>query len=322
MNLMNKNWSEKMIKSLVLTLSLMLVFSISVAEVPQVINYQGYLTDNTGEPVEGAQLIKFKIYGSESGNDSLWSSGFQPVPVSDGLFSYDLGSSVVFSTTLFNNPNRYLGITVGVDPEISPRVKINSSAYAIRARFALSASSADFAEEAELAVNSGELDGHSGSYFLDWNNFSNIPAGFADGVDDVGGGGDITGVTAGSGLTGGASSGEATLAVGTGAITSSHLATNSVNSEEIVNESITTADIQNGNVYSADIANESIVDADISSSASIGTSKIYGTAVNLSSSQTITGYKTFDGRVYLGDSTMYFNGGSGLNFGSRYIVPS
>ncbi|KAB2906577.1 MAG: hypothetical protein F9K40_06330 [Kofleriaceae bacterium] len=56
---------------------------------------------------------------------------------------------------------------------------------------------------------------------VQWTKLTGVPAGFADGVD-ADSGGDITQVTAGTGLTGGATSGAATLAVsfgGTGAAT-------------------------------------------------------------------------------------------------------
>lgn len=79
-------------------------------------------------------------------------------------------------------------------------------------------------------------------------------------VDDVGvgGGGDITGVIAGTGLAGGGLSGDVTLSVGTGAITAAHLGTASVASDGIANGSVT--------------------DADVSASAAIAITKIAGDA--------------------------------------------
>ena len=126
------------------TLALFLAALLALAEVPQMINYQGRLTETDGTPVDGPQLIKFKIYGSAAGNDSLWSSGFQTVQVDSGLFEYQLGASVQLPDDLFETDTaRYLGITIGVDPEISPRVRMITAPYAYQA---LRSDSADFAQ--------------------------------------------------------------------------------------------------------------------------------------------------------------------------------
>ena len=61
----------------------------------------------------------------------------------------------------------------------------------------------------EAGLNADTLDGQNGSYYRSWNNITNIPADIADGDDDSGG--DITGVTAGTGLSGGGTSGAVTL---------------------------------------------------------------------------------------------------------------
>jgi Chaperone of endosialidase len=56
-------------------------------------------------------------------------------------------------------------------------------------------------------------------------------------------GGDITAVNAGTGLAGGATSGDVTLGVATGGVTSSHLAANAVDSSKILDGAVGTPDI-------------------------------------------------------------------------------
>jgi hypothetical protein len=101
----------------------------------QLISHQGRLTTAAGVPVaDGAYLMKFQIYGDSLGGVALWNSGFQSLQVAGGLFSYILGKDVLFPADLFTvSPDRWLGITVGVDPEITPRTRMVGSAYALHA---------------------------------------------------------------------------------------------------------------------------------------------------------------------------------------------
>jgi len=78
--------------------------------------------------------MTFKIYNVATGGTELWSSGQQTVGVAQGLFTYLLGSNTTLPDTIFTaDSTRFLGITVGDDPEISPRTKITSAAYAYKA---------------------------------------------------------------------------------------------------------------------------------------------------------------------------------------------
>jgi len=106
----------------------------AAAGVPGLITYQGRLNNASGQPVpDGMYQINFKIYGSAIGADLLWASGSQSVTVSGGGFSYLLGSSAALPTGLFATDTvRYLGITVGSDPEISPRTRLCSVPYAFQ----------------------------------------------------------------------------------------------------------------------------------------------------------------------------------------------
>ncbi|MCJ7578351.1 MAG: hypothetical protein MUO91_07855 [candidate division Zixibacteria bacterium] len=114
---------------------IILVFfaSLSLAGIPKLINYQGMLTGSDGKtPVtNGNYSLTFKIYGSESGTDSLWREYHSTVLLTNGLFSVILGGlttlNLPFDTTY------WLGIKVGTDPELSPRAQLTSVGYAYRA---------------------------------------------------------------------------------------------------------------------------------------------------------------------------------------------
>ena len=87
----------------------------------------------------------------------LWNSGIQAVQVTGGLYTYILGQDVPFPSGLFSGGSRWLGITVGVDPEMTPRKQMIATGYA-------------FVSQNADSVN--------------WTG-SRMPAGFADGVDNV-----------------------------------------------------------------------------------------------------------------------------------------
>jgi len=121
---------------------------------PPRINYQGRLTDAVGAPVtDDTYNIKFVIYGSESGDDSLWYSGFQPVVVEGGLFSVMLGAAAPFPDDLFTDFPRYLGMTLDGSAEMSPRIELTSTAFSLQA---LRADSTGYAET--IANNSVDSD--------------------------------------------------------------------------------------------------------------------------------------------------------------------
>jgi hypothetical protein len=120
---------------------IILVFLASLCEagIPKLINYQGMLTQSDGTtPVpNGNYNLTFKIYGSLSGTDSLWREYHSNVSVTNGLFNVILGS--VTTLNLAFNTDYWLGIRVGNDPELSPRIRLTSVGYAYRASVADSA---------------------------------------------------------------------------------------------------------------------------------------------------------------------------------------
>ena len=101
--------------------------------IPPTINYQGYLTNASGVPVNGTVQIVFKIYDVASGGTELWSET-QNVTVTRGVYNVELGA-VTPVNLVFDVPY-YLGVTIGTDPEMTPRKPLSSVGYAFRAQVA------------------------------------------------------------------------------------------------------------------------------------------------------------------------------------------
>ncbi len=97
---------------------------------PQVMTHQGRLFDMAGTPVTGTQDIKFAIYDLEVGGVELWSETIT-VDLDEGYFSAVLGEMVVLDEVVFDGSVRFLGITVGADPEMTPLAAITSVPYAM-----------------------------------------------------------------------------------------------------------------------------------------------------------------------------------------------
>lgn len=100
------------------------------AEIPRIINYQGYLTSASGVPVHGTVSMTFSIYSVPSGGTALWTET-QNVSVTRGVYCVNLGN-VTPVNLVFNVPY-YLGIKVGMDSEMTPRIPLTSVGYAYRA---------------------------------------------------------------------------------------------------------------------------------------------------------------------------------------------
>ena len=148
---------NQLVRLLVVSVLFLLTGSLHAA-VPQQINYQGRLLDTGGNPVaDGAQLVKFIIYDQPAGGTELWNSGFQNVMTENGLFNYSLGSNVPLPDNLFSDTSCYLGITIGVDPELSPRTRLESTPYAYHALRADTASYASISTGGTQVFDAGDV---------------------------------------------------------------------------------------------------------------------------------------------------------------------
>jgi hypothetical protein len=124
---------------------------------PRLINYQGRLTDASGTPLpDGAKSIRFIIWNDPTLSahvNEVWNSGPLTVTTTSGLFSVQLGASPQPALTpgLLADTLRWLGITVGADPEIGPRTRLVSVPYSFNsenAQYAVTSSTAAYADSA------------------------------------------------------------------------------------------------------------------------------------------------------------------------------
>ncbi len=104
------------------------------AQAPEVIPYQGYLTDADGAPVDGNVAMTFRMYDGSDDASPTWEETWANVPVDDGVFVVYLGMTSPITDSVNAGEIGYLGIEVGGDGEAQPRQKIGSVPYALFAR--------------------------------------------------------------------------------------------------------------------------------------------------------------------------------------------
>jgi hypothetical protein len=99
------------------------------ADVPQTLTHQGRLYDASGAAVTGQKTLTFKIYDTANAATPIWSEKVV-VTFDEGYFSTDLGAASPLKEVL-DGKQRFLGIQVDEEPEMTPRVVVNSVPYAL-----------------------------------------------------------------------------------------------------------------------------------------------------------------------------------------------
>jgi len=145
-----------------LLLCALLVMSIGVtlAAVPQQINYQGCLADTSGNPITGNRGLIFVIYSDSVGGSWLWIETHTAVQVTDGLFRVTLGGSQPLPDNLFNGRVLWLQTTVEMEPML-PRMRLVTVPYSYRAvetDHSIYADTSDYTPEANHAMYSDTSD--------------------------------------------------------------------------------------------------------------------------------------------------------------------
>ncbi|NWG28719.1 MAG: hypothetical protein HXY48_09335 [Ignavibacteriaceae bacterium] len=252
--------------------------------IPKQIDYQGVLKTSAGTIVpDGNYQLTFKIYNDPTGGTPLWSEA-QTVAVANGIFSAHLGSITPITTVPFNRIH-FLGITIGADPELSPRTLLTPSPYSFMAMNVMDntvvKSLNSLKDDVNLVAGSNITITPSG------NNLTISAAG--------GGGGTVTQVNTGAGLTGGPITTTGTISVANDGITTAMLQNNSVTSAKIVDGTVATADLGDNSITSAKILDGTIVSGDLANN-SVTSAKIVDNTITSSdlSNNSVTSVKILD----------------------------
>ncbi|MBI5028980.1 MAG: hypothetical protein HZB51_00535 [Chloroflexi bacterium] len=102
--------------------------AVPLDDVDPVLSIQGFLTNASGAPLNGSYNMTFRIYDISAGGTALCSASLAGVQVTNGQFGATIYCYAVEGQQL------WLGITVGADPEMTPRQPIRPTAYALSLR--------------------------------------------------------------------------------------------------------------------------------------------------------------------------------------------
>ncbi|HVT00813.1 MAG TPA: site-specific integrase, partial [Patescibacteria group bacterium] len=118
------------------------------ASPPRILSFQGRLTDNNDNPITTGTQIRFQIYSDPTATGAgnlLWQEVDYVSPDQDGIFSQLLGNGstcsgqpltpqstpcAIPSSVFTDNSSLYLGITIESTPELTPRQRLATVAFA------------------------------------------------------------------------------------------------------------------------------------------------------------------------------------------------
>lgn len=116
-------------------LAALLAPSLALAQAPSAVPLQGVLTDANGGVLDGDFTIALTLYDAPVGG-AAFHTEVQSVSVDQGVFTVYVGETAALDLADFIGKQPYLGIKVGADPEMSPRLRLGSVPYAAYAEYA------------------------------------------------------------------------------------------------------------------------------------------------------------------------------------------
>jgi hypothetical protein len=126
-----------------------------MAQIPQTINYQGLLEDNSGNPVaDDNYTVVFTIYDAASAGNSLWTET-RTVTTKDGFFSLTLGENSPIN--IATDAQLWLNINIG-GTDLSPRTKLAGNLSSLSTKSVESTANAGNSVVDAINLSSGGID--------------------------------------------------------------------------------------------------------------------------------------------------------------------
>ncbi|MFC2084494.1 hypothetical protein ACFLS9_05510 [Bacteroidota bacterium] len=123
---MNRNIKRTLLFLVVIILG----FKIEInSQIPKTLSYQGVLSDTSGiYKTDGEYSFTFSFYELSSGGVPIWSET-KSLHIKQGYFSTLLGEEVPFGEGIQFDRQYWLGIQIGDESELTPRVPLSSVGY-------------------------------------------------------------------------------------------------------------------------------------------------------------------------------------------------
>lgn len=111
---------------------IMILFLVNTMTFSQhTMNVQGILRGADGKAVtDGTYQLTFSLYEQQTGGSNIWTESHNDVETVNGVYTVELGSVTSLANLTFTT-KYYLGITVGNDQEMTPRLPLSSFASAV-----------------------------------------------------------------------------------------------------------------------------------------------------------------------------------------------